>query len=868
MRTPAESQLPLPFELSAPSRLAAARKRTPATPAAERRLFPLVPQLDVSLHTASEAMAVISGAEWEATLAWLEAIVGPTRPLRSRRVAFPAGHLDRLVSLRPPAQVSLDAAATAVARALWAARLGLAPLEVNLSARRLVASSRRWPAGFAVRDAPWTAISALLQLRVPLTVDPQARKLMRSRLATTGTHVATAALAGSAVLIETEQPAIIEALGLPALAYAGLKGTGLYRMPLLAAEPLLSEPAVRLGVELEAAIRKATQRPRPLRRPTETFPWELYGFQARDAADAERILRTTGGVLLAGDMGSGKTTVSLALAAKLELWPLLVVAPLAAFSTWQRQLDELGVTHLLATEAPQQVWARLEEERFDAVVVSYDRVHAFLEALERYGFAGCIADELQRIKSAGSRRSKAMRHLAGVLPVRIGLSGTPLTNTIHDVLPLGAFLAPGQWPPRANQRDLSDLYVGDDPETALADHLSTLMVRRRMEDTGLNLPKLRRLRSYVQLTYDQQRAIAELVEQARADRASGELTTKMHAFVRLQRLRQIIASPAAAGVAGVNPKLEAALELTEEFVAQGRKIVLFVADRDVYVQLGKRLDTEGIGWVGVWGSTPPAERIASERRFHTDDHVKVFLGTIQAASESLTLSPTATATVFVSYVYSAAALAQAEARIYRANATAEQVEVVYIHATAPGGTLDDRLVEILMQKQALFSRVIDRREHVDDTQTTLTVDDLLYLLSGDDAGTVGRTSATDASTKGASGGTAEDDLFASAAELAVLDTEAAPPGAAPAAVPGRSDHSDRFDTEVGHDGDVASPLPRPGSTRAASRRLREEAEREMLADQERRKLNARTSAHRRKGANRFSDEILDDGAQTTIIPSP
>jgi hypothetical protein len=342
MRTPAESQLPLPFELSAPSRLAAARKRTPATPAAERRLFPLVPQLDVSLHTASEAMAVISGAEWEATLAWLEAIVGPTRPLRSRRVAFPAGHLDRLVSLRPPAQVSLDAAATAVARALWAARLGLAPLEVNLSARRLVASSRRWPAGFAVRDAPWTAISALLQLRVPLTVDPQARKLMRSRLATTGTHVATAALAGSAVLIETEQPAIIEALGLPALAYAGLKGTGLYRMPLLAAEPLLSEPAVRLGVELEAAIRKATQRPRPLRRPTETFPWELYGFQARDAADAERILRTTGGVLLAGDMGSGKTTVSLALAAKLELWPLLVVSPLAAFSTWQRQLDEMG----------------------------------------------------------------------------------------------------------------------------------------------------------------------------------------------------------------------------------------------------------------------------------------------------------------------------------------------------------------------------------------------------------------------------------------------------------------------------------------------------------------------------------------------
>ena len=825
-RPPSEAQLPLPFELSAPARAAAARRRSPTPAGAERRLFPLVPQVDVSLHSQNEAIAVIGGAEWEATLAWLEAIVGTTRPLRSRRVAFPAAHLDRLAALRPPAQVTLDASAVAVARALWAARLGLSPLEVTISARRLVASSRRWPAGFAVKDAPWTAISALLQLRVPLNVDPQARKLMRSRLATTGTHIATGALAGSAVLIETEQPSMVEALGLPALAYAGARGAGLYRMPLLAAEPLLHEPAVRLSTELEAAVRKAVQRPRPTRRPTDTFPWELYGFQARDAAEAERILRTTGGVLLAGDMGSGKTTVSLALAAKLSLWPLLVVSPLAAFSTWQRQLSELGVKHLLATGAPQQVWQALEEERWDAVVVSYDRVHAFVEVLERYGFAGCIADELQRIKSPGSRRSKAMRHLAGVLPVRIGLSGTPLTNTIHDVLPLGAFLAPGQWPPRANQRDLSDLYVGDDPEAALTEHLGTLMVRRRMEDTGLNLPRLRRLRSYVPLTYDQQRAIAELVEQARADRASGELSTKMHAFVRLQRLRQIIASPASAGVAGVNPKLEAAVELTEEFVAQGRKIVLFVADRDVYVQLGKRLDLEGIGWVGVWGSTPPAERISSERRFHTDPSVKVFLGTIQAASESLTLSPTATATVFVSYVYSAAALAQAEARIYRANATAEQVEVVYIHATAPGGTLDDRLVEILMQKKALFSRVIDRIEHTDDTETALTVDDLLYLISGDQAPGAGDDSP--------SGGEAA----VSGDELAQLDAE---------------------DTAEDEGGGAADVQAASASSRAVSRRLREKAERAMHEDLARRKLNARTGAHRRKGANRDSDEVFDDG---------
>lgn len=721
------SQPMLPFDVALPSRTSAARKL-------ERpRLFSIQPRLDISLLSAEEAVAVPTGPEQDVSVAWLESVVGATRVVKGRRVAFPTATLDRLVAVRPPAEVTLDASATAVCRGLWAAEMGLPPLRVFVKDRRLFAYSVRWPRGFAVRDAPWTAILALLRLRVPLDVDPKARRLFSSRLATTGVQVATAALAGSAVAIETSHPQLVEQMGLPALAYAGPPGSGSYRMPLLAAEPLTRAPQVRMSPELVKAVSRASVRPRPQRKPSEGFPWELYGFQARDAAEGERILRSVGGVLLAGDMGSGKTTVSLALVDRLSVWPLLVVAPLAAFSTWQRQLEEMGVSMLLATGSAQSVWEELDAGGYDAVVVSYDRIHTFAEALESYGFAGVVADELQRIKSPGSRRSRTLRQLAGALPVRIGLSGTPLTNTVHDLLPLGAFLAPGQWPPRATRRDLSDIYVGSDPEAALAEHLSTLMVRRRMEDTGLNLPKLRRLRSYVDLSYDQRRAVQELVDLAARERASGELSTKMHAFVKLQRLRQIIASPAAAGVQGPNPKLEAALDLTDEFISQGRKIVLFVADRAVFSLLTDRLSREGVGWVGVWGSTSAADRIEAERRFHTDPSVKVFVGTIQAASESLTLSPTATATVFLSYVYSAAALAQAEARIYRANATAEQVDVVYVHASAPGGTLDDRLVEILERKKALFSRVIDGREHVDDTSSAYSMDEMMYMLSGDAA---------------------------------------------------------------------------------------------------------------------------------------
>jgi hypothetical protein len=124
-----------------------------------------------------------------------------------------------------------------------------------------------------------------------------------------------------------------------------------------------------------------------------------------------------------------------------------------------------------------------------------------------------------------------------------------------------------------------------------------------------------------------------------------------------------------------------------------------------------------------------AERLESERRYHADPEVKVFIGTIQSCAEALTLSPTGTAWITTSYVYNPSTLSQAEARIYRLNQT-NDVDIIYLHAQVPGGSLDDRFVEILDTKRALISQVVDRREHVDVTQTHYSTNDLVWLLTG------------------------------------------------------------------------------------------------------------------------------------------
>lgn len=692
------------------------------------------PNIDIHLHSPIEAVATISGADPERAHHWLMGVVGSIRVIKTRRVAFDIEKLDRLLWLRPPAQVTLDAATAAVAKALWANSLGLRPLVVSRDGNRLIARSNRWPVGLGVKDVPWTAISALVQTGIELKVETSAETLFERRLRESGASIGSASLGGSAVLIQTSRPEIVERLGLPGLAYDGEPSSGRYKMPLLASEPLLTQALIYVPEELASQIRKATGVAKKLE-PKAGFPWTLFPFQSVDAGKAMRILQTTGGVLLAGDMGSGKTTVSLALVHELDLWPLLVVAPLSAFSTWDRQLKEMNRSSYLATESPAKSWEQIESGQYDAVVVSYDRLAAFAELIERQHYKSAIADEVQRVRTPGSRRSRALRSLASAIPFRIGLSGTPLVNGLSDLLPLGAWVAPGEWKPRASDKELSDVYPGE-PTESVADHLGALMVRRRMEDVPTRLPKRNDHRVFVQLTREQRKALNDLEEEAKAAKEAGEFDepgSKIHAFARLQQMRKIVNNPSSAGVPGPNPKVRAAIDVASDFLAMGRKGVIFTADRESFREIGRELDALGIGWVGIWGSTPPQDRIRNEKKFHADPECKVVVCTIQAGSESWSASPTATWLITTSYVYAPATLDQMAARVYRMNSDPDgpDIEVMYVHAQMAGGSLDDRMLEILDIKRQMFAQVVDRQAFVDNTNVHYSMSDLLYLMTGE-----------------------------------------------------------------------------------------------------------------------------------------
>jgi hypothetical protein len=164
-------------------------------------LFAMPLDLDVHLTGGKLAVVDIAGKHPEPAFSWLGRVCGSVTVLKNRRAGVPLDTLDRLLYVRPPARVTLDAGSTAVGRALWANKLGWKPIVVRRSRGRLLASSSGWPKGMAVQDAPWPAIAAIELLGLPLTVEENAKGLLLRKLAEAGQVVATAGLAGSAVAL-------------------------------------------------------------------------------------------------------------------------------------------------------------------------------------------------------------------------------------------------------------------------------------------------------------------------------------------------------------------------------------------------------------------------------------------------------------------------------------------------------------------------------------------------------------------------------------------------------------------------------------------------------------------------------------------
>jgi SNF2 family DNA or RNA helicase len=393
--------------------------------------------------------------------------------------------------------------------------------------------------------------------------------------------------------------------------------------------------------------------------------------------------------VLADEMGLGKTMQAITavrlLAHHGQLRRVLLVCPKPLVTNWQREFalwaPELTVSTIDGNPTRRQwLWRRARDV---VVIANYETVVRdcvdVCDPMNPYDLV--ILDEAQRIKN----RDNLTNQVAAAIPRSRSwaLTGTPIENSVEDLVGIFEFVAPGHvhatMKPRAIGRVASD-YV----------------LRRTKEQVLTDLPPKLFRDAEVELTAEQAASyhLAEEDGVVRLRELKHEITIQ-HVFELVLRLKQICNFDPTTGASSKLERLEADME---ECAASGRKAIVFSQWVQTLTELRGRLSR--FMPLEYHGQVPQRRRDAVIEQFRDEKNSHVMLMTYGAGSVGLNLQ-------FANYVFlfdrwwNPAVEDQAINRAHRIGVKSP----VTITRFLTLGTIEQRINEILEKKRELFDTV-------------------------------------------------------------------------------------------------------------------------------------------------------------------
>jgi SNF2 family DNA or RNA helicase len=296
---------------------------------------------------------------------------------------------------------------------------------------------------------------------------------------------------------------------------------------------------------------------------------------------AASMLLNRGGLLLADDVGIGKTASAICTLTDQRTLPAIVVTLTHLPRQWCAELKKFAPglrTHIVKKGSPYPI-----SSGTDVILINYHKLAGWAETFSRAA-KSVIFDEVQELRKTNSAKYAAACHLAGAVNFRMGLSATPIYNYGGEIFAVLDVLFPGElgtydeftteWCPGWSSQDKARIA---DPK-AFGLHLreNGMMLRRTRADVGRELPEFQAIPHYVQSDPEHlNRVKGSCVELAKLilSTAQHERGVQMHAAEELSnRLRQ------ATGIA----KAPYVAEFVRLLIESGEKVVLYGWHREVY----------------------------------------------------------------------------------------------------------------------------------------------------------------------------------------------------------------------------------------------------------------------------------------------
>lgn len=222
---------------------------------------------------------------------------------------------------------------------------------------------------------------------------------------------------------------------------------------------------------------------------------------------------------------------------------------------------------------------------------------------------------------------------------------------------------------------------------------------RRTKDI-LDLPPKTVVEEYVDMS-DTQREFYDDIEVGVAKDVDKVNINTTNLLSLMARLRQATACPSVLTTKNVpSAKVDRAVDLAEQIISGGDKVVIFSTFKETVRVLGEKLKMYNC--VTCTGDDKDEEISERINRFQTDDNTKIFCATWQKCGTGITLTA-ATYMIFIDTPYTDAVFSQSQDRIYRIGTKSS----VTIYNLICKDTVDERVLEIVNDKSAMSDYIID-----------------------------------------------------------------------------------------------------------------------------------------------------------------
>lgn len=452
------------------------------------------------------------------------------------------------------------------------------------------------------------------------------------------------------------------------------------------------------------------------------FKGELRNYQKEGLTWLRFLEEFETGGILADDMGLGKTIQILAFLlgrtkkkSKTKK-PHLVVTPKSLAFNWIDEAGKFAPALKIVRYSGSGREQILEDlENIDVLVTTYGTLRADVEKLREIPFDVSIIDEAQAIKNPKSQAAMACKELRAEL--KIALTGTPIENSINDLLSILEFTNPGL---------VKFKEASPEALAQLGKLLKPFMLRRTKEKVLTELPDKSEQVLYCEMGAEEREFYNSIRDQYRASLADkvkkvGLGRSKLHVLEALLRLRQAachsgLIDPSRASEPSA--KLQQLLRHMQEVIQEGHKVLVFSQFTSLLALVRTRLEDEGIKYEYLDGQTE--DRKTPVDRFQSDPECPAFLISLKAGGTGLNL--TAADYVFIlDPWWNPAVEAQAIGRAHRMG----QTNKVIAYRMIAKGSVEEKILDLQKTKKELAESIVSEDQ---DFMKKLTKEDLEMLL--------------------------------------------------------------------------------------------------------------------------------------------